>query len=78
MTRCLVMEGTNVVRTTLTLGEAARHAEVSPETMRRWCDSGKVAHERTASGGRLIEAASLQQYLGTRAKAASSPQEPRS
>jgi excisionase family DNA binding protein len=46
-----------------TVREAARHAGVDGDTIRRWADAGKVVAMRTAGGHRRIDAASLHQLL---------------
>ena len=52
----------------LTVREAARLAGVDNDTIRRWADSGRVAHQRTPGGHRRIEQTSLQQALAPRSK----------
>jgi molybdopterin-binding protein len=41
------------------VAEAAELLGVSPDTVRRWTDSGKLASRRDASGRRVIEGAAL-------------------
>jgi molybdopterin-binding protein len=41
------------------VAEAAELLGVSPDTVRRWADSGKLASSRNASGRRVIEGAAL-------------------
>lgn len=47
------------------IGQAAELLGVSPDTVRRWADSGKVATSRTAGGRRMIEAADLARLAGS-------------
>ncbi len=42
-----------------TIGRAARLLGVSPDTVRRWADAGRVATHRDASGKRLIDGRDL-------------------
>ncbi|MEV5505951.1 TOBE domain-containing protein [Streptomyces orinoci] len=42
-----------------TIGRAARLLGVSPDTVRRWADSGRIPTERDESGKRTIEGADL-------------------
>ncbi|MEU9606961.1 helix-turn-helix transcriptional regulator [Streptomyces sp. NPDC048057] len=42
-----------------TIGQAARLLGVSPDTVRRWADAGRVATHRDESGRRLIEGRDL-------------------
>jgi excisionase family DNA binding protein len=64
----------------LTVGEVARIADVTPETVRAWCDTGRLPHQRTPGGTRqrLVDELDLQAFLQARAKPVSSAQEPRS
>ena len=39
----------------LPVREASRHAGVTTNTIRRWCDTGKLPHTRTAGGDRRID-----------------------
>jgi len=41
------------------VAEAAELLGVSPDTVRRWADSGKLASRRDAGGRRVIEASAL-------------------
>jgi molybdopterin-binding protein len=41
------------------LGEAAEILGVSPDTLRRWADSGRLAIDRTEGGQRIIEGSDL-------------------
>lgn len=50
----------------LTVGEAARIAEVSGETIRLWTGAGKLKAVRTPSGVRLIRRRDLDRYLAHR------------
>lgn len=48
----------------LSVGDAAALLGISPDTMRRWADHGKVKSTRTASGRRHIDAADLARVAG--------------
>lgn len=43
--------------------EAAALLGTSVDTVRRWCDSGRLGHTRTAGGQRLIDGADLARLL---------------
>lgn len=45
------------------IGEAARLLEVSPDTIRRWCDAGKLHCTRTLGGQRRIRRADVEALL---------------
>ena len=45
------------------IGEAAELLGVSPDTVRRWADSGRLAADRDAHGHRYVEGAALAAYL---------------
>jgi excisionase family DNA binding protein len=45
------------------IGEAAELLGVSPDTVRRWADSGRLEAERDANGHRYVEGAALAAYL---------------
>lgn len=47
----------------LTVTEAARFAGVDGDTVRRWCDSGRLAHMRTAGNHRRIDRDALEMLL---------------
>ena len=50
------------------IGRAAELLGVSPDTVRRWADSGRLATDRTTGGQRLVDGAALArlaQELGT-------------
>lgn len=51
------------------IGQVAELLAVSPDTARRWVDSGKLATVRTAAGHRLVEGAELARFLGERPRA---------
>ena len=60
--------------TTYRIGEAAVLLGVSPDTVRRLADTGRVATVRDANGRRLLEAAELARYMaGQRPAAGSAP-----
>ncbi|MFI1969267.1 MerR family transcriptional regulator [Streptomyces cinnamoneus] len=42
-----------------TIGQAARLLSVSPDTVRRWADAGRIPTERDEGGKRLIEGPDL-------------------
>lgn len=44
-------------------GEAAALLGLSVDTVRRWCDDGRLAHTRGAGGQRLIDGADLARLL---------------
>lgn len=48
------------------MGQAARLLGVSPETVRRWADGGKLAVVRDGSGRRVIEGVSLAAFAQER------------
>jgi molybdopterin-binding protein len=47
------------------IGEAAELLGVSPDTVRRWADSGRLTAERDANGHRFVEGAALAAYLSS-------------
>ncbi len=44
-------------------GEAASLLGLSVDTVRRWCDDGRLAHTREPNGRRLVDAADLARLL---------------
>ena len=50
-----------------TVGEAAELIGVSPDTVRRWIDSGQLPADRTANGRRHVDGAALAHFLTERA-----------
>jgi excisionase family DNA binding protein len=48
------------------LGEAAEILGVSPETIRRWSDDGRLPAERSAGGQRLVRRADVARLLAER------------
>ncbi|MFJ6568848.1 molybdopterin-binding protein [Streptomyces sp. NPDC091292] len=56
--------------TTYSIGQAARLLDVSPETVRRWADAGRLRVERDASGTRVIDGVSLAAHARSRADSA--------
>jgi molybdopterin-binding protein len=51
------------------LGEAAEILGVSPDTVRRWTASGKLAAERTAGGQRTVSRADVSRLAAERRRA---------
>jgi molybdopterin-binding protein len=58
---------------TYTIGEAATLLGVSPDTMRRWVDAGRVGGVRTKGSRRLIEGADLARFAETLVPAPKAP-----
>ncbi|MFD8066512.1 TOBE domain-containing protein [Streptomyces parvulus] len=52
---------------TYSIGQAARLLRVSPETVRRWADAGRLPMGRDGSGNRVIDGAGLAQFVRERA-----------
>ncbi|MER7521194.1 helix-turn-helix transcriptional regulator [Streptomyces sp. NPDC126499] len=48
------------------MGQAARLLGVSPETVRRWGDGGRLAMERDGAGRRVIEGVALARFAEER------------
>ncbi len=59
----LMPEKRQSVLAPLKLGRAAELAGVSVDTVRRWCDDGRLATQRTAGGQRLVDSVSLAQLM---------------
>ncbi|MEU6122785.1 helix-turn-helix transcriptional regulator [Streptomyces sp. NPDC047123] len=55
---------------TFSIGQAARLLGVSPESVRRWGDAGRLRVERDGSGNRLIDGVSLAAFAEERARGA--------
>jgi len=55
--------------TTYTIGRAAELLGVSPDTVRRWADSGKLPATRTPGGRRIIDGQALASFASTMASA---------
>jgi molybdopterin-binding protein len=53
----------------LRLGEAAEILGVSPETVRRWADEGRLPAERSAGGQRLVRREDVSRVLAERRRA---------
>ncbi|MFF8833759.1 molybdopterin-binding protein [Streptomyces sp. NPDC015131] len=51
---------------TYSIGKAARLLGVSPETVRRWADGGRLRMERDGSGNRTIDGVSLARFAQER------------
>ncbi|WP_416481619.1 MerR family DNA-binding transcriptional regulator [Streptomyces sp. CL12] len=51
------------------LGRAARLLRVSPETVRRWADAGRLPMERDGSGNRMTDGVGLALFARERAAA---------
>jgi molybdopterin-binding protein len=47
------------------ISQAARLLGVSPDTLRRWTDTGKLSVTRDAGGRRLVEGAELARFAAT-------------
>ena len=56
---------------TFTVGQAAELLGVSPDTVRRWMDSGQLPAARTPGGRRRVEGAALARFSAGRAAATS-------
>ena len=48
--------------TAFRIGQAAELLGVSPDTVRRWADDGRLATERTAGGQRQVDGAELARF----------------
>jgi molybdopterin-binding protein len=59
--------------TSFTVGEAAELIGVSPDTVRRWVDSGQLPADRTPGGRRLVDGAVLADFLTKRAGSPATP-----
>ena len=44
------------------IGQAAELLGVSPDTVRRWADDGRLATDRTAGGQRMVDGAELARF----------------
>lgn len=51
------------------LGRAAEILGVSPDTVRRWCDDGRLPAERSAGGQRLVHRSDVASLLAGRRRA---------
>ncbi|MGW1194980.1 TOBE domain-containing protein [Streptomyces sp. NPDC002536] len=60
---------------TYTIGQAARLLGVSPDTVRRWADAGRIPTQRDESGKRLIPGEQLAAYSVSLASEANSEDE---
>ncbi|MEU6446044.1 helix-turn-helix transcriptional regulator [Streptomyces sp. NPDC046979] len=52
---------------TYSIGQAARLLRVSPETVRRWADAGRLPMGRDGSGNRVIDGVGLARFVRERA-----------
>ncbi|GGV10211.1 MerR family transcriptional regulator [Streptomyces filipinensis] len=52
---------------THSIGQAARLLRVSPETVRRWADAGRLPMGRDGSGNRVIDGVGLDRFVRARA-----------
>lgn len=52
---------------TFTVGQAAELLAVSPDTVRRWIDSGQLPAARTQGGRRRVDGAALARFSAARA-----------
>lgn len=50
----------------LTPGPAARRAGVTPETIRKWADEGRLPCRRTETGIRIFDVAELDKFVAER------------
>ncbi|PZS23082.1 MAG: MerR family transcriptional regulator [Acidimicrobiales bacterium] len=50
------------------IGQAAELAGVSPDTVRRWADSGRLTAAKTPGGRRVIDGADLARFLASQAR----------
>lgn len=48
------------------MGQAARLLGVSPETVRRWADGGKLGMERAGAGRRTVDGVALARFAAER------------
>lgn len=58
---------------TFTVGEAAKLIGVSPDTVRRWVDSGQLPAAKTPGGRRRVDGAALAHFLTGRANHPGAP-----
>jgi len=56
-----------------TVGQAAELLGVSPDTVRRWIDSGQIAATRTTGGRRRVDGAALARFTVERAASTTVP-----
>lgn len=56
-----------------TVGQAAELLGVSPDTVRRWVDSGELPAVKTSRGRRLVDGRALARFSAKRAGAATEP-----
>jgi molybdopterin-binding protein len=52
---------------TFTVGQAAELLGVSPDTVRRWVDTGQITAARSEGGRRRVDGAALARFCATRA-----------
>lgn len=52
---------------TYSIGQAARLLRVSPETVRRWADAGRLPMGRDGTGNRVIDGVGLARFVRERA-----------
>jgi molybdopterin-binding protein len=57
--------------TRLRLGEAAKQLGVSPDTLRRWAEAGRIAVELTPGGQRTVSQADISRLAAERRRAGS-------
>src|SRR5436309_1465477 len=60
----------------LTLHEAATLLAVSPSTLRRWADAGRIPTQRTTGGHRRFDPPAVQQLAQEQRRSAAPPLQP--
>ena len=70
MIACMIIEPAIPGDDRLRLGEAAERLGVSPETVRRWADDGRLPATRTAGGQRTVSAGDVARLMAERRRTA--------